>query len=67
MELMKDKRFQKYNEAMSKIAKNPKFAHVTQKFAAQDWNGAYNEIKNDPEALKLYMAAFDVIDEEETK
>ena len=67
MELMKDPRFQKYNNAMTKIAQNPKFKHVTQKFAEQDWMGAYNQIKDDPEALKLYMNAFDVIDEETPK
>lgn len=62
MELMKNPKFKRYNDVMSEIAKNPKFSHVTAKFAQMDWMGAYEELKKDPDALALYMKAFDCLD-----
>jgi len=62
MALMKDHKFQKYNAVMSDIAKNPKFHKVTAKFASMDWHGAYQELQKDPEALSLYMKAFDELE-----
>ena len=62
MELMKDEKFQKYNEVMTEIAQNPKFSHITAKFAETDYNGAYELLKNDKEALALYMKAFDCLE-----
>eukprot|EP01084_Bolivina_argentea_P161322 280853_1 len=64
MELMKDKKFRQYNEVMTEIAKNPKFESVTVKFGQMDWMGAYKELQKDPEALALYMKAFEALDDD---
>ena len=64
MALMKDKKFKQYNDVMTKIAQNPKFESVTAKFAAMDWMGAYQELQKDPEALALYMKAFEALDDD---
>eukprot|EP00485_Elphidium_margaritaceum_P014673 CAMPEP_0202733398 /NCGR_PEP_ID=MMETSP1385-20130828/188143_1 /ASSEMBLY_ACC=CAM_ASM_000861 /TAXON_ID=933848 /ORGANISM="Elphidium margaritaceum" /LENGTH=370 /DNA_ID=CAMNT_0049399727 /DNA_START=805 /DNA_END=1917 /DNA_ORIENTATION=- len=67
MALMKDKKFQQYNAVMTEIAKNPKFESVTAKFAQMDWMGAYKELQKDPDALALYMKAFEALDEDQDK
>ena len=64
MALMKDKKFKQYNDVMTQIAKNPKFESVTHKFAQMDWMGAYKELQKDPEALALYMKAFEALDDD---
>ncbi|ETO24428.1 MAP kinase kinase-like protein [Reticulomyxa filosa] len=63
MELMKDEHFRRYQAALNEISKQPKFSKISSKFAQMDWMGAYNELKQDPEALQLYMRAFDCFDE----
>jgi len=64
MALMKDRKFKQYNDVMTQIAKNPKFESVTAKFAAMDWMGAYKELQKDPDALALYMKAFEALDDD---
>lgn len=38
-------------------------SHVALKFSMCDWMGAYDLLKNDRTALRLYMQAFDCLDD----